>query len=184
MKIEKIKITKIIFSKCIYTVIVMCMLYNLLFLINSTLLNKNYLKIFGISFFCINDDLMENDLYEQDLVIIREVTNNELKNDDIIAYNINGKVRINKILQMNKEYYITKSNKNYYPDFEKITYNQILGKKIFSFSKIGILVIIISSKMVTLIIFIVLIMKFLYNRYLYSIQVERIRKMRRNSIRK
>ena len=109
------------------------MIYNIMFLLTRTITGKDYIKILGITFLNMDSKQMEDELSKNDLVIVKSTNEKALKEGDIIAYTINGKTRINKVIN-NDNGYTTKSNKNYYPDIEKIEYSQIIGKKIFSIS--------------------------------------------------
>ena len=182
MKIEKGKINKVvrnIFCGCLYIIVAICILYNIIFSINTAISQKDYFKLFGISFFRMKTDLMKDDINKNDFIIVKEVNENELQEGDIIAYQINGKTRINKIFKTQQGEYTTKSNKNYYPDIEKISYNQIIGKKVAIMPFLGIVLSILQSKITTAFILIVLILYFLRNKYLYEKRKERARKKKK-----
>lgn len=181
MKIEKgkkIKLINIIFLYFIYIIIGICLLYNIIFTINTTISQNDYFKIFGINFFAVEDDLMKDDLNKNDLVIVKQVSENELQEGDIIAYTINGKTRINKIINKKSEY-TTKSNKNYYPDVETIGYSQVIGKKIVNIPSLGIVITILQSKITTAVILLILIIYFLYDRHIFIKKIERVKKKKR-----
>ena len=125
---------------------------------------------------------MEDDIQKNDLVIVKEVkesNTNELQDGDIIAYELNGKVRINKINHLEQEGYVTKSNKNYYQDIEKISINQIIGKKVINIPLLGLLLNILQSPIADIFTLIFLIIIFYYNRYMFRKQKERIRKKKK-----
>ncbi len=171
---QKRKLKKIMIA-IISFIITICVLYNVLFLINTTISQKDYFHVFGISFFSVKTDLMENDLYKNNFVIVKEVTDSDLQVGDIIAYEVNNQVRINKIVD-EKDGYITKSNKNYYPDIEKITINQIVGKEVVSIPFLGILLDILQSKIFSFFVLLFLIFVFWYNKYTHAKRKERERK--------
>lgn len=174
--LQKVKLKKIILN-CIYVIIVICVLYNIIFSINTSISKKEYFKLYGISLFCMKTDLMEEDINENDLIIVKEVEDKELQNGDIIAYEVNGKIRINKIID-DQEGYMTKSNKNYYPDIEKTTINKIVGKKIINIPFIGLVLELLQSKIASVFTLLFLIVIFSYNRYMYTKKKERGRKKR------
>lgn len=161
----------------IFVVIIICVLYNIIFLLNTSILRNKYMKLFGISFFCMKDNLMKNDINKNDLVIIKEVKNNQLKEGDIIAYEINNNIRINKITNI-KEKITTKFNQNYYYDIEQITSEQIIGKKIINIPFLGILLNILQSQITSFFIFFFLILGVFYNKYIYEKRIQRFRKKR------
>lgn len=155
----------------------MCIFFNLIFLLNTTLGKNDYFEMFEISFLKMNNDLMENDISKNDLVLVKQVNEKELQEGDIIAYKVNGNIRINKIIDKQKDY-TTKSNKNFQPDIEKVNSDQIIGKKIANIRFLGILLGILQSKITSIIILIILIFKFCYNKYMYIKKKERAVKKR------
>ncbi len=162
--------------RIIVTVIsVFCIIYNLLYLISTTLFEKKCLQIFGISFLCMPDNLMENDMSQNDLVVIKKVNKKELQKNEIIAYEVNDTVRINKIINIGEKI-ATKSNKAYYPNLEKITTEQIIGKKILNIPFLGNVLKILESRILSLLIFIVLVARFTYNRNILKKAIVRAKK--------
>lgn len=159
-------------------IITICVLYNVLFLINTTISKKDYFHVFGISFFSMNSDLMENDLHKNDFVIVKEVPNSELQVGDIIAYEVNDQIRINKIVDK-KDRFTTKFNQNYYPDIETITINEIIGKEVVSIPFLGILLEILQSKIFSVFVLLFLIFVFWYNQYTHTKRKERERKKKK-----
>ena len=177
---QKRKLKKIMIA-IISFIITICVLYNVLFLINTTISQKDYFRVFGISFFSVKTDLMENDLHKNDFVIVKEVTNSELQVGDIIAYEVNDQIRINKIVDK-KDGYTTKFNQNYYPDIEKITINQVIGKEIVNIPFLGILLDMLQSKVFSVFVLLFLIFVFGYNKYTHTKRKERERKKRKRMI--
>ena len=175
IEFEKKRKLKKIMIAIISFIITICVLYNVLFLINTTISQKDYFHVFDVSFFRVKTDLMENDLHKNDFVIIKEVPNGELQVGDIIAYEVNNQVRINKIVD-EKDGYITKSNKNYYPDIETITIDQILGKKVVSIPFLGVLLYLLQSKIFSVFVLLFLIFVFWYNKYTHTKRKEREKK--------
>lgn len=184
--LQNAKIKKI-FIKIIYSIGVIAILYNMIFLIHKTITQKEYLEIFGISFLHMNGDLMKDDLRKNDLVIVKQINENEINVGDIIAYSINGKIRINKVFNIyyddniRKVVYITKSNKNFQPDIEPIQINQIIGKKVINISGMGTVIKILQTQFVSIIVLIILFISYFYNRYLYNKRKERNRKLKKDS---
>ena len=156
-------------------IITICVLYNVLFLINTTISQKDYFHPFGISLFSMHTDLMENEINKNDFVIVKEVMDSELQVGDIIAYEVNDQVRINKIVDK-QDVYTTKFNQNYYPDIEKITFNQIIGKEVVNIPFLGILLDILQSKVFSVLVLVFLIFVFWYNTYTHAKRKERERK--------
>ena len=179
---QKRKLKKIMIA-IIFFIITICVLYNVLFLINTTISQKDYFHVFGISFFSVKTDLMENDLHKNDFVIVKEVTNSELQVGDIIAYEVNDQIRINKIVDK-KDGYTTKFNQNYYPDIEKITINEVIGKEIVNIPFLGILLDILQSKVFSVFVLLFLIFVFGYNKDIHTKRKERERKKKKSDLQK
>ena len=177
---QKRKLKKIMIA-IISFIITICVLYNVLFLINTTISQKDYFHVFGISFFSVKTDLMENDLHKNDFVIIKEVIDSELQVGDIIAYEANDQVRINKIVDK-KEGYTTKFNQNYYPDIEKITITEVIGKEIVNIPFLGIVLDMLQSKVFSVFVLLFLIFVFGYNKYTHTKKKERERKKKKSDI--
>lgn len=172
------KIIKMILLNTVHLIIGLCILYNIIFLINTTISEEDYFKVFGISLFNMTNDLMQGDINKNDLVVVKEVNEKEIQEGDIIAYKVNGKIRINKIINK-QEQYTTKSNKNYYPDIEKISSYQVIGEVVVCMPFIGLVIEILHSKVTTIFIFIFLIFYFLYNKNMYIKIKKRARKKKR-----
>ena len=176
--LQKIKFKRVVLN-FIYAIIVICILYNVIFSINTSISKKEYFKLYGISLFCMKTDLMEDDISKNDLIIVKEVEDKDLQDGDIIAYEVNGKIRINKIMYYEQEEYTTKSNKNYYPDIEKTAINKIVGKNIVNIPFLGLVLELLQSKIASIFTLIFLILIFWYNRYMYTKKKERGRKKRK-----
>lgn len=169
MKKEKIiNIIRQIVKKLLKAIIIVCVIYNIIFVLYKTVFQKEYIQVFGISTFRMETESMQEDIEKNDLVITKKMGVKELQEGDIIAYQINGKIRINKIIENQNGKITTKSNKNYNPDIETITEEQIIGKKVIAIPIIGIILKIIQAKLTTFIIFVILLLKLLYNRYIQN----------------
>lgn len=158
-------------------------IYNVIFLINTTITKKDYLSIFGFSFIIQDDNYMEDEIPKNSLVVTYKEKEYKLDVNQNISYVVNGKIRTNKIIskhvEENKIQYTTKSNKTYYPDIEKVTYNMIIGKEICSIWGLGFILKIIQTKIFTLISIVFLILKYLYNKNLYKQSKKRRNKKKR-----
>lgn len=184
--IERAKIKKNVL-KVIYIIFVLVLLYNIIFLINTTITQKEYLELFGISLFSMDNDSMKGDINKNDLVIIKEVSEEKLEINDIIAYRVNGTIRINKIINIynddksGEKCYVTKSNLNYYPDVEPIFIKQIIGEKIANISLLGFWIKILQSRLTSFFTIVILYLAFFYNKYIYQMQRKRSRKKKKKS---
>ena len=179
--IEGIKIRKVIL-KILYIIISICILYNVIFLLNTTISKKDYFSLFGISLFSMENDSMEDEIRKNALIITskKDCNEKELKMNDIIVYEMNAKVKTSKIINIQntdgKKQYITKANNNYYPDNESVVVEQMIGKLELQINSLGTIIKILQSKITTLIIIILLILKFAYNKFTYKTKVRRRKK--------
>lgn len=177
--IENAKIKKVL-SKILYVIITICILYNIIYLINTTITKKEYISIFGISFFNMKSSAMKPELSKNDFIIVKEDKNKALEMGDIIAYRVNGNIKINKIFYIQiddgKIAYVTKSNQNYYPDNEKIKKEQIIGTVVVHVPILGFFTNILESKITSLIVILILVLKFSYNKEIYKKKRQRKRK--------
>lgn len=149
--------------------------YNIIYLLSTTITQKDYMKLFGITFLNMESELMEDELSKNDFVMLKAVKENDLQEGDIIAYTVNGQTRINKIINLQNGY-TTKSNKNYYPDIEKIQVEDIIGEKVLNIPFIGILLKILQSKITSVVVFVFLTFVFITNMYKNQKREERARK--------
>ena len=173
-KTKKIKTKLIVFI--FYVVAIISIVYNIIYTVNRAISSKEYFNLFGISLFRIDNNLMKNEINKNALVIVKKVNEKDLKEGDIIAYQVHGQTKINKIFNITDEGYKTKYNQAYYLDIETVNYNQIIGKVIVNIPVIGILLEILQSKVTSIIICIILFMLYNYNNYKADKKIERKRK--------
>lgn len=181
MKKEKtIKGIRQLIKKIFNSIIILCIIYNIIFVMYKTISQKEYLQIFGISAFCMETEAMQGNIEKNELVIVKKTDIQKLQSGDIIAYKINGKIRINKIVSKQDNEFTTKSNKNYNPDIEKVCKEQIVGKKVFVIPVLGLILKMLQSRITTLIILLFLIFKLLHNNYIQN--KKRIRARKKSSL--
>ena len=157
---------KFVIYNLLKTLAVLLVIYNIIFLVNSVIYKNKYLKFSKINILCMDTDSMKGDINKWSLVVTKKVSEDELNNNDIIAYEINGNNKVSKLVNQyyndnGKKVYIAKANSNYYPDNKEISYNQIIGKEICSIAGLGIFAKIIQSKIVSFIILIILVLMFI-----------------------
>ena len=120
--------------------------------------------------------MMKDELNKNDLVIVKEVEENNLKEGDIIAYQVHGQIKISRIYNINDEKYTTKYNQAYYLNIEEIGYNQIIGKVIKRIPVFGLLLQISQNKITSTIVCILMLCAILYYSSLLKRQKLRERK--------
>lgn len=179
---KKNEVLRKIIKSIIYVIVIICVLYNICYFLNTTITNKSYLKVFGISILNINSTSMEPEINKNDLVVTKETTE-ILNKNDIIVYVLNGQIRIGKIEKVNTDEgnisYIVKANNNYYPETKPIINDQIIGIVILNVFGLGFFLKILQTKIMTIIIFVILIFMFFYNRYIFLKGIERRRKKKK-----
>lgn len=174
---------KELITKVIYIILVLFVILNIIFLVNTTIKKSDYFNLMGISLFSMESDLMGDEIPKNSLVVTRKYNaNDNVDVNDNIAYVVNGKIRINKVVSTEvidgKVIYHTKSNNNYFSDKEEVSRNEVIGKVIGVIPFLGILLKILQSKITTVIIIIILIMKFLYNKNMYKRRIKRKKTLR------
>ena len=148
------------------------------------LIKRKYLHVFNISFFVMKDNSMKGDISKNDLIIVKDIKK-DLNLNDIIVYNLKGKIKVNKVINIYNDYatgkkiYATKSNSNQYPDLEQISLNQVIGKKVYKVPLVGLSVKLLETRLGSLCTFIVLVFMFYNNIYKYKRQKERNRKKKK-----
>ena len=178
--VKNIKWNKLFF-RFIYFLIIICIIYSIVYFIHTTKTKKDYLDLFGIKLFVIENNLMEDDLNKNDLIIIKQQELQNLQIGDIIAYNFNNQIKINKIVKINEDnlgnkVFITKYNKNFNMESEEVLLEQILGRKIANYKVIGFIVKLLQSNIMIFFNIIVLVLYFLYNIHVHKLYKARSRK--------
>ena len=167
--LRNLKYKKVIY-KILKYVLIIALIYNIISLANRAFFGKNYVSIFGINFFSVDTNSMKGDLDKYSLVITKKSKSQDFKINDRISYEVNDYYKINKIINKyydenkGKEVYITKYNLNYYPDIEKVTYNQIVGKKVLHIPFLGWLIKLIRSEIFSVLCILILFVMFLENK--------------------
>lgn len=174
-----------ILIKILSIIIFFCILANIIFLINSTIKKIDYFNLFKISLLSMDNNLMGDEIPQNALVITKEYEKfSDIDIDDNIAYYINGKIRINKVVGKEivdgEEIYRTKSNNNYLMDKEEISKNAVIGKVVAVIPFLGIIFKILQSKIITILIIFFLIMKYKHNKNEYRRRVMKNKTLRKN----
>lgn len=158
-------------------VIVFLIIFNITLMVKS-IINPNKLPDFlGLKTFVIVSESMEPTINPGDAIFIKEVPQNELKENDIISFKDGNIINTHRIVRINNDNgkitYTTKGDNNKNEDRIAVSYDKIEGKYEFKLSKVGILIEIIKSK-VTLVILLVILMLISY----YQVRISK-RKLKR-----
>lgn len=152
-----IKIINII----ICLIIIPILVYNIIIIIKYIQNPNRTPNVLGFKTYEIVSKSMENTINKNDVIVIKEVPKNEIKVNDIISFNTGKEIITHRIINIEnidgQEFYTTKGDNNRFKDNEKITYEQIEGKYIFKFSRLGYFMNFLKNKYVLTILFIILI---------------------------
>ncbi len=173
---------KKIILKIIYILMIIGIAYNIIYFINTKITKNDYVEFFGVSLFSIKSDAMEKELNKNDLAVVKKVKEDSLKTDDIIAYKVNDKIRIDKIHKIikkgEKNEYVTISNKSLYPNNEHIEEGQVIGKVVNKVSKFGVILNILQAKLT--IFFVLIVLLLLFSNVCYKEKKYRQRKIKKS----
>jgi len=177
MRTRKITIQMIvikIIKKIVLITIVLSFFYNMMYCAFSSFNPDKKFSILGKYFIIVEDNLMSPELSKNDLIITKKCESSELKVGDVILFNRNERLLFSRITKKNKDdsYTIKGDNNNYY-DLQPVSYELVQGKVSKNIKGFGVILKIISSKVVTVV-------GILYLILLYTSIVEKKKKdMRR-----
>jgi hypothetical protein len=134
--------------------------YILIFIVSIIFIYNITYQIFNFNFPYIVQDSMQEGIKKYDVLIL--TTKESYKISDIIVFKYNNQDRIAKIEDINQEIYKLKASSNLYY-YENINKSDIIGKvdKVMKF--IGILLVVVRSKIVTILLFLLFVIKFILN---------------------
>ncbi len=180
-KMKQLEIIKRAIIYVLYIILIPIIIYDLLLIVQTAINPTVTPSIFGIKTFQIISGSMEPEIKVNDVVIIKSVTQNDIKKGDIITFNIGEETITHRVLKIdyigNNIIYTTKGDNNEVTDIQKIDYSQIEGKMVTKIPKLGILIMFIQNKVVFVTIIILLI--FCYNIQQKSINRKIKRKEKR-----
>ena len=129
------RIKKIIF---IFLVII---LYNVVLLYMSYIDKFDAPSFYIYKAYLISTESMEPELKKGDAIIIKKVSEDQLRVNDIVTFKINGEIithRIVRIDDVNSEkFYITKGDNNNVEDSDELRFSDIEGKQIIKIPHLG-----------------------------------------------
>ena len=150
--IKKISTIVINFLMAIVTIIVLFLMYRFIMI---KVYHKNYVSTFGYSMFEIATGSMEPTLNVYDFILVKSDKN--LKVNDIITYKEDDSFITHRIISIEGDNLITKSDANNSED-KIINKDKVIGKVVKIFPKLGIIknIIITPKIMISFLIFILL----------------------------
>lgn len=154
--------------KCIGTFFICSLiLYNILYVANNVFRNKKYVQIFGIYISTEKEKSMEPIIQKNSLIIGHKLKN--VQQGEIVGYDIDNSIKYHRLTKIEikdgKTTYITKAEQNYREDLEEKKKEDIKSKIVLKIPVIGWLFRLFESKITTIIITIVLGLRFSYYNY-------------------
>ena len=176
---------KILKNTILYTIFIIFIFYSVLYQINN-LNNKKYIQIFNVYISVTTDESMTPSINNNTLIIGTKINNKDIKENNIIGYDINGILNYHRLTKIKQEdgntLYITKADNNYNIDIEEKEREQIKSKIILKIPFIGIIFKFLQTKIALIIIVIILIFKFIINKK--KIEISNRRKKKKMSLEK
>lgn len=164
--------------KNVLFVIIVILLYNIFLITKSTLDQTSPKTIFGHKAYIITTNSMEPTINVGDIIIVSGIEKSNIKVDDIVTFEQEGKTITHRIVEVNKtdqgEKYVTKGDNNQVNDVEEITYEQIIGILVFKIPRIGNIILLLEDK-----IYVILLLNLALIIYINTRRVEEKKKMRR-----
>ena len=171
MRIRENKVKKIIFAlprKILGLILILMILYNVINTAYGIFNKKLELQIGETKIYVAEDKTMLPTIKLNDLILAKQCTPEELNLEDIIIFDENGIIKVQRITKIQglgeKTNYTTKGDNNYYNNNVIIKYEQIKGKFVKRIPLLGFIIKILESKVTTIFIVIILILLFLFNR--------------------
>ncbi len=118
--------------------------------------NNTYPNYFGYTFFEVASGSMEPTLYVSDVILVK-ITKDNLKENDIIAYNGDNSIITHRIIFMDNDMLTVKGDNNNTID-RPINREQVIGKVVKTYSKLGIWQKVLSEPKIIFAIFITLLL--------------------------
>ena len=168
--------------KCIGTFFICSLIhYNILYVANNVFRNKKYVQIFGIYISTEKEKSMEPIIQKNSLIIGHKLKN--VQQGEIVGYDIDNSIKYHRLTKIEikdgKTTYITMAEQNYREDLEEKKKEDIKSKIALKIPVIGWLFRLFESKITTIIIIIVLGLRFSY--YNYKNKLTKQRKSKRET---
>lgn len=164
---QRIHIIVKVISPILYMILIPIIIFNFTLIIKSFIDPNEIPDFFGYKSFVIVSGSMEPTIMTGDAILVKEVSEDEIKTNDIISFSQEGTIVTHRITEMIEENgvkkYKTKGDNNNSEDKEKITYEKIEGKYQFKIRQFGVIVEILKNK-ITLILLILTIIFIYYYR--------------------
>lgn len=171
-----------VISAILYIILIPIIIFNFTLIIKSFINPDKTPDFFGYKSFVIVSGSMEPTIKKGDAIFVKQVPEEEIKNNDIISFTIGNTNVTHRIIEITEEKgikkYTTKGDNNNTEDKEKITYQQIEGKYQLKINQFGIVTQILKSKITLIILILMIVMISWYKNRIEKKKIERKAKRR------
>lgn len=175
---NKEDVTKLLYK--LFKILIYVLIFILLIFIYINEINS--IKTFNYEALLITSESMEPEIKVGDIIIIKKISEENIKEEDIITFEKNNEYithRVKKVTEQNGEkVYTTKGDNNQVNDEEKVRYSETKGIKIAQVPYVGLLILKISKQKNFIIILIVFILLYRIALKKDNKKKERIKKKR------
>lgn len=153
--IEKRKNTSKTFKRVLHIVVII-FIYNAVLLFFSSMNKMQNFSFMGFKAYIITTDSMEPSIKHGDAILTKKPKVKDLKEGDIITFDRNNESITHRIIRVEREenslLYVTKGDNNNVEDKQMVNFDDVEGKKIITFPKLGYIIEAAENQMVILII--------------------------------
>lgn len=166
IKNKRLKFFVKLLSIVVYLITIPIIVFNMTLIIDAYLNPGKTPSFFGYKNFTIVSRSMEDTINVNDVIIVKEVPQDEIQKDDIIAFYQGGEVITHRIINVIEKdgviRYETKGDNNVHADDNLVSYGQIEGKYQFKISGFGIILRILKNPVTIIVLVIILILNCIY----------------------
>ncbi len=168
-------------SAILYLILIPIIIFNFTLIIKSFMKPHETPDFLGYKSFVIVSGSMEPTIKKQDAILVKKVSEEEIKVNDIISFTTKNQINVtHRVIKIEEENgikkYTTKGDNNNTEDKEKIIYKQIEGKYQFKINQFGMVIQILKSKVTLMILVIAIILITCYQGRLKKKKQERKQK--------
>lgn len=172
-----------VISAILYIILIPIIIFNFTLIIKSFINPDKTPDFFGYKSFVIVSGSMEPTIKKGDAIFVKQVPEEEIKNNDIISFTIGNTNVTHRIIEITEEKgikkYTTKGDNNNTEDKEKITYQQIEGKYQLKINQFGVVTQILKSKITLIVLILMIVIISWYKSRIEKRKLKRKEKRRR-----
>lgn len=152
--------------KIIVGIIFVVIIYNIILIGISMVEGIENFSIFGYKAYIITSDSMKPEINNGDVVIVREIEQEEIKENDVIVFSENIKSITHRVIEVidvggNKEYK-TKGDNNQVEDSQLVLFENIKGRVMFKIPFLGTVILFMKNQIIVLILLLLILLFCLY----------------------